>query len=271
MKRIVIILVLVFTTIAHGSLAFTSDADSHVNVGSGTSIDDLAAFTIVAWIYPTSLVSDDRGFIWTKGSGAAGAGLQFGINHDGNHVAGSLHLGQLGTPDLDAFSTAAEVTVNTWCFVAATGSIGVTMPKMYEGTLTTTVTEITGGYDGQATGANIDSDAALNGYVGNWSATNMSFPGYVDVVVVWNRILSLGELKDQQFRPHKTSGCVGLWYPGFHGIAAMPDLSGNGNDGAVFTNVSLAQGVPLGPPFGFSASVALLGCVLLLIRGRNGK
>jgi hypothetical protein len=235
------------------SLTFTANANSGVDCGSDSSLEDLASFTIASWIYPTSLVADDVGRVFSKGAFGVGNGgrYTFAINHTGNHVAGSLWMAQKsesGT-NLLAYSTAAEVTVNTWSFIATTGS--TTAPKLYEGTLATAVTEITGGYGGQTAGTDVIlTDAGNDVVIGNWAADNHSFPGYIAWVGVWNRILTLAELKTQQFRPHVTSGCKGFWWPGLHGAAACPDLSGNGNNGVTFTNVSVAQGAPVGLLFG---------------------
>ena len=91
------------------------------------------------------------------------------------------------------------------------------------------------------------SDAAEDACIGNKANDGTPFIGRIAVTLLWNRALTLGELIDQQYNPHATSGCVGYWW--LHGTGTQPDLSGNANTGTV-TGCAVADHVPLRPPFG---------------------
>ena len=60
----------------------------------------------------------------------------------------------------------------------------------------------------------------------------------------WNRILTAGEIHAQQFHPHRTSGCLCIWLPGYNGTTNVPDWSGNANTGTI-TGATVSDQVPI--------------------------
>ena len=63
-------------------------------------------------------------------------------------------------------------------------------------------------------------------------------------MAVWSRVLTLGELLEQQRRPHRTAGNVLFTYYGRGGIGLQHDLSGKDNHGTV-TAATLSDGLPI--------------------------
>ena len=140
------------------------------------------------------------------------------------------------------------MTLNVWNFVAGCEDTGVA-GHVYTGSLTVSAVERAYGVSVLGTGTQFD-DSSNSLVVGNKHAAtfNQAFNGRIAFAGIWNRALSLGEIKDQQFYPHKTSGCVLFLHLGFTGTGTQPDWSGNANAGTV-TGATVDAHVPLGNPF----------------------
>jgi hypothetical protein len=224
-------------------------ANTHkVDVGSGASIDDLAAGTILAWFRLDAFPPANTSMIYTKESSGLGIGWQ--IQTDSivrlfiTRGAGASEIGvRVASP--------TGIAGAAWGFMATTwdGALTDTDQHFYSGDLSTIAVEA-GSYNVQLVGAGaLDSVAAASGVVGNRAANSRQFDGLIGWIGIWNRQLSLGEVRAQQFRPHKTSGCVLFVHLGYAGTGTQPDWSGNGNNGTV-TGATVANHVPLTAPFG---------------------
>lgn len=220
------------------ALLFTSGTSDKVDCGSGASLDDLAAGTFLAWVYPTALKADDTIVVKT----AQSTGMR-------NFIAvgsGALRVDIDRATDLVIVSSASVLSTDSWQFVAAVFNTGGADAdqKLFHGTLTSLAAET--GYQVQQVGSGaVVSDAAHNLFIGNFnSGTFGAFAGRIAWVAHWNRVLTLAEIRAQQFRPHKTSGCVLFMHLGFNGTGTQPDHSGNFNSGTV-TGATVAPHVPL--------------------------
>lgn len=226
------------------SLLFGAVNTDRVNCGSGTTLDNLTALTLMAWVYPTSNVSN-KGIV-NHFQGAADSGWEL-YTAD---ALGNIALEWAGDTYCFGQSTTTPLSsLNTWAFLAGCATF-TAKPRLYTGTLAALASEVT--YDVVYTaGITRHDDAARNLMLGNkdTAATNLAFTGRIAWVGVWNRELALGEVQAQQFAPHVTSGCVGFFHLGFNGTGTQADWSGNGNNGTV-TGATVAAHVPLRPPFG---------------------
>lgn len=220
------------------ALTFGAVSSDRVDHGSGTSLDDLTAFTYMLWVYITTN-NNGRTFC-AKGNSKV------------------LKLSGTGNIDLRVprVTTAAQfvtndgpITVNTWHLIAATYDVGAgagEVINIYTGTLSTTVAERAYGTSTDGAGAT-NADNTTNFFVGNNSNINAALVGRVAWAGVWNRVLTLPEIKAQQFHLHPTSGCVLFCHEGWNGAAGVQaDWSGRLNNGSP-TGVTLSNHVPIGP------------------------
>jgi hypothetical protein len=227
-------------------MALSFSGTDVVNFGKSASVNTCFnnAGTIAFWAFPTGTTSaltfarkDAGGFIV---SFTAAPGIQLSIAR--------------ATQSLNATATTANVPAfgtNKWIFFAAQwDSAGANGDQLlYGGDLTTSVVAAST-YSTQRVGIGaVTNQDALNLLVGNASAANGAFPGNIAWVGLWNRRLTLGELKDQQYKLHDTSGSTIFTHLGFNGTSTQPDWSGNSNTGAV-TGSGVVAHVPLNVCFG---------------------
>jgi hypothetical protein len=214
-----------------------------VTVPAASSVNNCldSGGTILMWLYPTDIV--------TANSYARNANIFFN-NNGGSSVQLSIAR---ATQSILMVSNGAPSTLgaNKWFFVAAVWNPAGTNTDqhLYHGDLATAIAEVSS-YSIQRVGSGtVTSNSGLNLLVGN--ATNGLLPmtGRIGVVAMWNRQLSLGELRAQQYRPLPTSGCVLFTHLGFNGTGTQPDWSGNGNNASV-SGCTVADHVPLRAPFG---------------------
>lgn len=222
------------------SLAFTGGDTDVVNCGSGSSLDNLTAFTWYGWVYPTAVNQSNR-YLFNKADGLIGKLLRAVT------FAGS---GQLNA-NIDRATAAAEfdsaagvLSANSWQFVALTydESDG---PRGWHGTLTGAVAEVS--YDFRAAGSGATSaDDTKDFSIGGKAGSSVSFPGRIAIAAVYNRRFTQAELRAHQMRPFCATGdgCVGFWrLGGAQGAGTQADLSGNGNNCTV-TGATVADHVP---------------------------
>jgi hypothetical protein len=224
------------------ALSFTST--DVVNFGKSASVNDCFNNdgTMAFWMFPTATTA--AGTFARKDTGTAilsftSTGIQLSLARATQSLNASVN-----TANIPAFGT------NKWVFVAAewdtAGANGD--QAWFGGDLTTTVAAVSS-YTVQRVGSGaVTNNDALNLLVGNTSTANAAFPGNIAIVQLWNRRLAIGELKDQQFYPHNTSGCVILSPLGFNGTSTQPDWCGNGNAGTV-TGSAVVAHVPIGRLF----------------------
>jgi len=232
------------------ALTFGGASSDRVEITAASSINDLNPFTIVMWVYPTSLVNNKK--LCQKGLFATGGFFGWNLNGTGGNLETSVRRAGASTSYITN-STPLAIT-NKWYCVALTYNSAASagqVHNMYIGDLTTIVSEATYGTATDGSGSTSAQAAGEKLYVGNFGSANQAFPGHIAFFGMWNRELSLGEVQDQQFQPHKTSGNVVFIHLGFNGTSTQPDWSGNGNAGTV-TGASQSAHVPLGPPFGLS-------------------
>src|SRR3990167_4230892 len=224
------------------ALSFGSWTTNKVNVGSNSVLDNPAVGTLFAWAYPTSFVAN-AGF-YGKGAGLFSRNPTFTLS--GTAGAISFIINRAST-HLTIISGSSFLSTNLWQCVTAVWNVnGVNGDqRLYVGNLTTAIAEV-GSYANQAVGLGTPVDrSADDAAIGNRDATaSNGFSGFLALIAIWDRVLSLDELVSIQFRPRVTNGCVGFWCLGYNGTGTQPDWSGNANNGTV-TGATVADHVPI--------------------------
>lgn len=228
-----------------------SGTADRIAIAGATSINDLAALTVAVWVFRATVADNVFPIIAAKMPDAIGYwSLQLQSYSGGVAVDRISWERDYGTTNLEVESANNGFTASAWNFIAANdGGAGVA-PHVYKGSLTARAAEIT--YGTQITPAGTltsESNAAI--WVGNRElGANNPFGGRIAWIGIWNRVLSLNELIEQQFRPRVTSGCKLFMHPGYAGTGTQPDWSGNANNGTV-TGSAVSAHVPLGPFFAY--------------------
>lgn len=230
----------------------------YIDHGSAAFLNDLTSFTVAFWHYTNTIDTKYRHCICKTDDGTNGWGIAFTDiwdspmpntlqvfrSHDG---AGNFQRAG-GSDNL--------FTLNTWYFTATYVPATGTAPSIYNGSLTSIISDVTEQNTGVGAGA-VDSDAAYPLRIGaTQTNTTNKYRGTVAFYAIWNGQVTLGQLKTIQFNPARAAGvgdCRLLSFPGLHGASSVTDLSGTGNTGTI-TNAS-ASSVHLPVPFCFGFDV----------------
>lgn len=220
------------------ALTYGAGVNDVTNYTNNSALANMTAVTYALWIYPTTLTNARSIF----GKLRRNLALNGTIGNVSFTVARTTQT-QFITNDFPL------VNVNTWYFIAVTYNSAVSPTvHIYSGKLDTTLVERTYGTatDGSGT-ATDDSTSALG--VGNnqgSSPSGVAFQGRVAWFGVWNRALSIGELKDQQYNPHVTSGS--LIFAHQYSALVIPNwCSGGSALGGANSGATLSAHVPLRP------------------------
>lgn len=229
------------------ALLFNSSGEK-VDCGNNSSLNNLDPFTWLGWVRPTL---GSNGWVITKADATTDfKRLQLRTN-------GSSRLRVERETTLTALNTAASTfTGDVWQFIAATyDDAASTETFIYRGTLTSVVVDVSD-VASRTNGAGAETDdSGGNFIIGNRGGADEHMPGRIAWIMCLNVALTLSQIRTQQFHPHVVAGTVGFWHLGFLPVASsQPDWSGNGNNGTV-TDATLADHVPLGPPFGFDVGL----------------
>ena len=162
--------------------------DDIVNAGNGTSVNNLGAMTVAAWIN-VDTVGEAAGRIVHKATGTAPVnGWQF-VTQGPNQIGFAVDY---ATTDLVRVSAANAISLGGWRHVVVTwdGTPTATNVLMYVdgvavGSYATTTS---------ALGARV-SDASANIYLGNEVNGGRTLDGVLDDVRVYNRVLSPTEIQ----------------------------------------------------------------------------
>lgn len=197
-----------------------------INCGSGTSLDDLAAFTWMLWVYPTS----DTG-AQTHISKASAATGRKSFERKSTDVNDFDSIVNRVTTNAGATTTGVNRPLNAWLFIALSYD-GTDGPRVWTGNLTTPIVQAS--YSARTVGVGTTrTDNASDLFIGNRDGTAEAFVGKISHVGAFNRRLTQGEIRSWQFNPRKMSGCILYMDLGFNGTSTQPDHSGNFNAGTV--------------------------------------
>jgi hypothetical protein len=228
------------------SLHCDGSSGHNINFGSGSALDNLSTITFLMWIYPTRF-TDFQVFLHKGVDGGNGKFLHTNTSSGGLYGFSGNQTGAVAS----YYESTRSFSLDTWQFFGASfnasGGSGAKW-AFCRGTLSTLAATLGIDFADEGSGPYNDSGDDLR--LGNSVDLDQDLDMRYGFFGVWNRALSLGEMRAQQYRPHKTSGCVLFSFPGANGTSGVPDWSGGGNNGTVPQGGTLAAGVPLGPPFG---------------------
>jgi hypothetical protein len=190
----VILLSILLSGVAWAGIDLNGDAD-YIDCGSGASVDNVIPFTVCAWVYIHSLTSENWNSILTKYVSTGSVLLEIS-NFAGNPNTFATFWDCTGQ---DMYGAAADntLTTNTWYFLVASWAGLGNNPKLYMGTLTTNLAEVT--YDLRTAGSTAtNSDAGNSLAIGriNTSTPGRYFNGLISEVYLWNAVLTLAELQE---------------------------------------------------------------------------
>jgi Tol biopolymer transport system component len=169
------------------ALGFDGVNDVARAVGSN-AFDALNALTVSAWIRPNSPGEAGKGRIVDKANGVTPTnGWVFYLSGDGT---GLSFLVDFSSTNLARTAAAGSIAMNTWQHVAVTwdGSTSASGVHIY-----VNGSEVSYSGSTNATGSRAN-DALEELKVGNDKSTARTFNGVIDVVQVWNRVLSPVEI-----------------------------------------------------------------------------
>lgn len=162
-------------------------ANTVINVGSGSTIDDITTQTFEAWIYPRTLgesagANNFIGRIYEKGDGTE-ARLIY-LDSTGSTSTSPAFLTYQQQPGGTWATLDGTIPFNTWTHVAITydNSVLTNAAKIYLNGVLVSMQLVTN-QSGTAT-----SDAAGSARIGNRQGLDRTFDGYIDQVRIFNYI-----------------------------------------------------------------------------------
>jgi hypothetical protein len=240
------------------ALLFTGS--NGLTAGTGSSMANVYPHTAIAWIYMPVVPTSQTNFV-AKVTGSSNwavmiirnTGPQGSLSHNRPNFPGPRSTGSLGV-----------ITANTWWCVATltepTSSVSPAYSgyrgRLYMGTLDTPMYETEYGPVGVLSSSGLPSDDT-NGPLTFSYPNNIASAGVMQIrmshVALFNRPLSLAEMRQWQYNPRPMDGCVGFWQFGKTGDGTsnvQPDYSGKGNNARLTgSTVPLAVNpIPLGYP-----------------------
>jgi hypothetical protein len=226
-----------------GALTFDGTND-RVTVADANDIDLNAAWTLLAWVRPTSIGGDWRTVILKEnGSNALAYGL-YAANGANQPPAGYIRIG--GDVSVVAPST---LTVNTWTHLAL--ARGSNVLRLYrDGTQVATTTQ-----SGTVPATSNVLTIGGNGPWGEW------FAGQIDEVRVYGRELSATEIQGERDTPIDcgSGGAGGSGGGGGQAGASAGGGAGGASAGAGAGGSSAGEGGSGGAPGGAGAGGAQAG------------
>lgn len=222
-----------------GSLVFGAATSDRVDSGNASDINDLAAFTYLAWVYPTTFTTNRA--IAFKGS-AVGKFKAMGLSGVGGDMAA-----QVGRATVNAFvvTNDAPLALNTWgCVALSYGAVNGC--KLYHGSLTTLAVQSS--YSATAIGSGATSaDAASTMLWGNNDLAGSAFQGRIAMSAVVGVEMTLADIQSWQVLPRKSIAAnVALRSLRFGKNAADAIEYGSGGSNGTVTGATQGDGPPVG-------------------------
>ncbi len=231
------------------ALEFLSGALKRVVYTAGASIDSLDDQTWLFWLYPTDFNSSNFRLFYKDGK------VQVWVGNSSNESVVAYNRAR-ATSNSSSATVNGTLSLNAWQFIGFTDTDGGGSAAgclIYHGDLSTLVSEASYSYQDNSNGLRTD-DSGSDLWVGGRHNAATNSRTRIAYFWLYNRVLSLGEIKIHQFQPSMIlSGCVRKGAFGFDGTNSVPDLSGNGGNGSV-TSATVVDHVPLGPLFGFDVN-----------------
>lgn len=219
----------------------TTAGTSKLTVTAAASINNLTAFTWLAWVMPLVAVQANGQRFMAKGSSVASK-KGFGSQGSGAGPAQLSASVVCATTNAAAVSLQGLLQFNKWQIVAFSYDTTSKIINLYYGGPDLGIEEVT--YVTHTTGVGAEtSDAADNLIIGNSSDNAQGLGGVLSWVGVAGKRMTLSEI--EQFRVNPLNNDARFSWKvllPLYGIASPEtDLSGNGNTGALTGTVALTQ------------------------------
>lgn len=212
-----------------------------VTVAAATELGS-GDFSFCAWVYGTTFTSARR--VMQHFPVINSTARQITLSGTG----GAVQVINPHTTDIDDYTTNTNpLVLNTWNFIGVTADPAGAANEhinIYIGSLTAVATEC--GYGSITDGAAAaDTLTAVGPVIGNRNpSNNRAWQGRIAMASYWDRVLTISEIRQQQFRPQKESGCVMLHHYGFNNGGSEIDYSGEFNAGTI-TGATVAPHAPI--------------------------
>lgn len=250
-------------------------ATRYVNMGTQGNTALPQDYTILAWVYmPSTAWAGYASMVGSRIIVANWQGFVFNISYQSGQDGGIQYYivrNSSWSFQQTINTVSGVVTGGKWEFVGMQASYtndSSDYQKIFYGDLVTSASEPTYGTKTMYVGATWPSLATDNYYIGNHaaSASNFYFRGKIAWYGMWTRLLTLGEIIDQQYNPHVTPNCNIFTHLGSHGITSQPNLAGNGYNGTIYSGAN-ADHVPLKPWFGVDRRPTFTGGYFQAVSG----
>jgi hypothetical protein len=184
----------VSTDSTSGSAYFDGTGDSLSNIGTTTSFNVLhqgtPKFTIEAYVYVTTTISNYMVIFDNSGFGSTGHGITFDINNSG-YLNLFIVIGASGSWVINSASTTV-VPTNQWVHVAATYD-----HSLASNNLTFYINGTSAGSFTKTANSPSSSNALYAGRIGSDQAGNYAFQGYISNLRITNTVASAPLLPTQ--------------------------------------------------------------------------
>lgn len=235
------------------SLLFAAASTDRVDFAAPAVLLNLHASTFSGWAWVYRTANGTNKHIMTKdNSGPNGWGLVC-VN---TAAEGGITLVVQRNIALTQFTSDASnvIPLNTWCLVGfAYDPTGSPQVRLFIGTLTTTIAEVSG-YSATTAGSGTHKTETANLYVGNLQRANTnSFTGRIARAGLSTSLLTAADFRRIQWGSAYTLPPGTVWAAEIWGIGASNcDLTGAGNNGTV-TGTTIVDGLPLMMPYAVMA------------------
>ena len=219
------------------ALRYGADLNTVSTVTRTAFIDNMDPFTVLLWLYPTTLGAQNRLFF-------KGATHKFELSGTTGDVLFERGRATVST----AYETnSAPLVINTHCFLAIALNSGASageVVNIYSGRVGLPAVECTYGTATDGSGA-LSTDAATNWAWFNRTALGDAYQGHASVGMVIGRQLTINEIREWQFNPGQRPGQKFLHQFGDDGATRARDLTGNGFTAVHSANLTVMRSVDL--------------------------
>jgi hypothetical protein len=225
------------------ALQFNNTNSDKVNCGHATSLANFDLFTFCLWMKWDG--TDQFKYVVNK-EGGNGWESWFNDSGLGGGVVANIYTAAGASTRAHVISNDNLFTANVWTFLAVSlDSSTVSNNKVYRGTLTSLLSDQTKDATRASTNPKGD-DSASDFLIANYPfVATYSWAGQMAYATLYNRVLTLGELKQIQFGLLPLSGCVVNIQLGWNGLGIQPDWSGQKNNGTLVGSPTVAPHVPI--------------------------
>lgn len=225
------------------ALLAVDNSTDRVNYGSAAILDTMPIASVVLWIYPLDVSNSLREFCSKNLAGAPNGWNIFRTAANGTNYRLQLNRAVSN----QQINTGNIMVANLWQYLVFTWNAPSGGPKCYRGTLNAPAVDVSTDTN-EGSGAQVDDSASSLTLISRDGTASGALPARFGMLGIWNRNITPREVRELQFAPEPTSGCVLLSFPGEFGTGVQHDRSRKGNNGTV-TGATYARAAELDAVF----------------------